>query len=346
MQRTIKKIINDQGQVELGHFSEPVNQLNGQDFDYRTVMGKPAGSLRQHFAYKQFQYFGAIGKDLIFGCAFADIRYIGACFAYVFRPSDKKMLTWQFKSPLAAGLNMACRTDNDQSTFKSGKNHASQVYALNENGERRKHLGISFGNELNIEAWMHEPKDYQTQSVCTPCAVNGWVYAQKTASLPVLGTLKCELGEFDLSELDCYGHHDFSAGYMRRDTFWNWACFSLPPTNSRPALGLNISWGVNESGFSENCIWIGTRCIALPQTQFFYDRDNKMGQWKIQSSDGSINLNFDAEGKHSEELNLFVLATDFHQIFGKFNGTIEIVGEPTITIENVWGFVEHQFSRW
>ena len=38
---------------------------------------------------------------------------------------------------------------------------------------------------------------------------------------------------------------------MRRDTFWNWACFSLPPTQEHPALGLNISWGVNETGYSE-----------------------------------------------------------------------------------------------
>ena len=340
------KLINADGEVALGHFSQPVNALNGKDFDYRTVMGKPASALRKHFAYKQFQYFGGIADDLIFGCAFADIRFVGACFAYIFRPSDQKMLTWQFKTPLAKGLHMADQTDNAQSHFRSGKNTATQSYTLNEDGTRKKNLKINFGQALSIDAWMEEPSNYETQSVCTPCAVNGWVYAQKTAALPVQGRIKSALGDFDLSAIDCFGHHDFSSGYMRRDTFWNWACFSLPPSGKRPALGLNVSWGVNESGYSENCLWIGHRCIALSQVQFDYDRDNMMNAWHVRSESGDIDLRFEAIGKHSEQLNLFVLATNFHQIFGKFSGTIKVDREETIKVDQIWGFVEHQFSRW
>jgi len=341
-----QQLVNAAGHVTLGHFKQPVALLNGKDFDYRNVMNKPAGKLKKHFAYKQFQYFGAIGDDIILGCAFADIRYVGACFAYVYRPSDKKLLTWQFKTPLAMGLHMAERTDNATSTFTLGKNTASQHYSLNTDGERSKKLCINFGSQITLEAWMDEPRQFESQSVCTPCAVNGWVYAQKTAALPVKGTLKCDLGEFHLEDLNCYGHHDFSSGYMRRDTFWNWACFSLPPSKDRPALGLNVSWGVNETGYSENCLWLGERCIALPQTQFEYDRDNMMSTWRVRSEDGSVDLIFEAEGKHSEQLNLFLLATNFHQIFGRFKGTIQVDGEANIEIENVWGFVEHQFSRW
>ena len=346
MKKQIQQLVDADGQVHLGHFDKPVNKVNGKDFDFRTVMNKQTNALRKHFSYKQFQYFGAIGEDLIFGCAFADIRYVGACFVYVFRPSDQKMQTWQFKLPLALGLTMSDRTDNGASRFSKGKKTASQRYILNKDGTRKKHLLIDFGPELQIDAWMDEPASYQTQSLCTPSAVNGWVYAQKTAALPVQGTIECALGQINLSDIGCYGHHDFSAGYMRRDTFWNWACFSLPPSKKRPALGLNISWGVNETGYTENCIWLGNECIELPQVQFDYSRDHMLGEWRALSRDGSVDLRFQPVGKHSEELNLLILATNFHQLFGQFEGTIKIPGQNDIVLDGVWGFVEHQFSRW
>lgn len=346
MKKHIQQLIDADGRAHHGHFEVPVNVINGKDFDHRTVMNKASGALRKHFSYKQFQYFGAIGDDLIFGCAFADIRYIGACFVYVFRPSDQKMLTWQFKVPLSFGLEMSDRTDNGISRFTKGKNSASQRYILNNDGTRKKHLLIDFGSELHIDAWMDEPADYQTQSLCTPCAVNGWVYAQKTAALPVQGTLECALGKINLHDVHCYGHHDFSAGYMRRDTFWNWACFSMPPRGKLPAIGLNISWGVNETGYSENCIWLGNECIELPQVQFDYNRDHMLAEWHAISRDGSVDLRFEPAGKHSEELNLLFLATNFHQIFGRFEGSINLAGRQEIKLDGVWGFVEHQFSRW
>jgi hypothetical protein len=334
------------GQPLLGHFPHPIDHINGSQTDYRTVMNRPSSKLRKYFSYKQFQYFGAVGTDLIFGCAFADIRYIGACFAYVFRPSDGAMRTWQYKTPLAMGLNMSDRTDNGSSTFKLGSKSASQLYSINAEGIRTKTLEIDFGASLKVSASMTEPSDYQTLAQCTPCAVNGWIYAQKTAALPVSGHIKSELGDFDLDGLECFGHHDLSAGFMRRETFWNWACISAPATSQREALGLNVSWGVNETGYSENCLWIGSRCHKLPQVQFYFDRDQLMSPWNIRSQDERVILSFESIGKHSEVLNLGLLATNFHQIFGRFTGYVIDEDGHKHEIKECYGFVEDQFSRW
>jgi Domain of unknown function (DUF2804), C-terminal/Domain of unknown function (DUF2804), N-terminal len=339
-------IIQTNGQALLGHFAAPVDHINGSDADYRTVMNKTASKLKKHFSYKQFQYFGAVGEDLIFGCAFADIRYIGACFVYLFRPSDGAMRTWQYKTPLALGLNMTARTDNGESIFRLGAKHAVQRYTLDPQGVRSKTLEIDFGSSLQIKASMTEPADYETLALCTPCAVNGWIYAQKTAALPVTGRIESELGNFDLDTLQCFGHHDFSAGFMRRETFWNWACISAPANSEREALGLNISWGVNETGYSENCLWIGNRCHKLPQVQFYFERDQLMNPWTIRSADGRIELHFESSGKHSEILNLGFLATNFHQIFGRFSGHVTDEDGIKHPIKECFGFVEDQFSRW
>lgn len=338
-------LINTHGKPYYGRFAQPVNEINVSDADYRTPMNKPASWRQKHFNYKRFQYFGAIADDLIFGCALADLRYIGAAFVYVYRPSDKAMRTWQYKVPLAYGLDLTDRPDNGVSTFKRGKRKIAMTYQLNSAGERRKKLSIDFGHELRIDAQMHEPVDFETMALCTPTAVNGWIYAQKTAALAVSGEVQCELGAFKLSDLNCHGHHDFSAGFMRRETFWNWACFS-GQVDTGQAIGLNVSWGVNETGFSENCFWVDNKLHLLPQAQFKFDRDNIHSTWRINTENDQLNLAFTPEGAHTEKLNAGIMATNFKQIFGRFNGYIKTKDGQRFDIENQYGFVEDQYSKW
>lgn len=337
-------LINTQGKPYLGHFAQPVNEVNVQDADYRTVMNKRAGRWKKHFNFKRFQYFGGISDDLIFGCALADVRYVGAVFVYVYRISDKKMLTWQFKTPFALGLDMTNRPDNGVSTFKQGRKQIKMSYALNSAGERRKSLEIDFGQALQISAQMFEPTDYDTLALCTPTAVNGWIYAQKTAALAVTGSVACEMGQFNLAQQNCFGHHDFSAGFMRRETFWNWACFSGQQGEDR--LGLNVSWGVNETGYSENCFWVGNQVHKLPQVQFRFDRDDDHSNWRVSSENGQIDLAFTPEGMHKEYLNAGLMATNFKQIFGRFKGHLIDEHGTRYEVENLYGFVEDQYSKW
>jgi hypothetical protein len=349
-------LINSQGKPHLGRFSKAVNEVNVNDADYRTPMNAKAGRWKKHFNFKRFQYFGGISQDLIFGCALADLRYLGAVFVYVYRISDGKMLTWQFKKPFALGLDLTNRPDNGVSTFQSGKKSIQMRYQLNSQGERRKVLEIDFGPELQLQAEMLEKQDYQGMALCTPTAVNGWVYAQKVAALPVTGNISSALGQFELDDIKCYGHHDFSAGYMRRETFWNWACFSghshgaatqkSSHEHIKPAIGLNVSWGVNETGYSENCFWVGNKLHELPQVQFKFDRDDTHSAWRIVSENNQIDLSFVPEGMHKEHLNAGIMATNFKQIYGKFKGFLMTKDGQRFDIEDQYGFVEDQYSKW
>ncbi len=345
-------LINSHGKPHLGRFKHAVNDINVQDADYRTPMNKRANRWQKHFNFKRFQYFGAISDDIIFGCAMADLRYLGAVFVYVYRISDKSMRTWQFKRPLAKGLELTNRPDNGVSVFTAGKKRISMRYQTNSNGERRKILEVDLGPELTINASMLEPADFEEMALCTPCAVNGWVYAQKTAALPVTGELNCHLGKLQLDTLNCHGHHDFSSGYMRRETFWNWACFSgtnyatSSSTSVKVPLGLNVSWGVNETGFSENCFWVGSQLHMLPQVQFKFDRDDEHSTWRVTSDNDRINLSFTPEGRHKEHLNAWLFATHFRQIFGRFNGYLVDENGKRYDIEDQYGFVEDQYSKW
>ncbi|MDX1453221.1 MAG: DUF2804 domain-containing protein [Oleiphilaceae bacterium] len=338
-------LINTRGKPHFGRFAQPVNDINVHNADYRTPMNKKASALRKHFAYKRFQYFGGISDELIFGCALADLRYLGVAFVYVYRLADGAMRTWQIKTPLAMGLDLTNRPDNGVSVLERGKKRIRMAYTLNAAEERRKQLEVDFGKDLTIQASMQENSHFESMALCTPCSSNGWVYAQKTAALPVKGEVRCELGRFELDKINCYGHHDFSAGFMRRETFWNWACFS-GQQGKQPPLGLNVSWGVNETGYSENCFWVGEKLHLLPQVQFRFDRDDDHSHWRVSSENGQIDLAFTPRDLHRERLNAGIMASNFRQIFGTFKGHLISAEGKRYDIENQYGFVEDQYAKW
>lgn len=340
-------LINSHGKVHLGHFLHPVNEINFRDADYRTPLNARASKRQKHFHFKQFQYFGGIGDNLIFGCAMADLRYLGAVFIYCYYPQSKKMLSWSFKTPLSQALKLTHRPDNGISVFKQfGRNQKVIMnYQHNSAGERKITLDITLGKELKLDAEMRIPKAFPFNALCTPTGSNGWTYAQKLAALPVQGQLRHAEGNIDLGQDHCFGHHDLSAGYMRRETFWNWACFSCA-TSKQQAMGLNVSWGVNETGYSENCFWLGDKLYRLPQVQFRFDRDNDTSAWRIQSEDQRVDLTFRPEGMHREKMNVILLATHFRQLFGQFTGHVVTPDGARHSIDNVYGFVEDHYSKW
>ena len=146
--------------------------------------------------------------------------------------------------------------------------------------------------------------------LCTRAGATGWVYARKTAGLGMHGTLRWGATSYDLGAIDIYGHHDWSAGFMRRETFWNWGCLAGPTSDGRIA-GLNVSCGVNETGVTENCFWVDGRLHKVDTVAFDYDQRDVMKPWRLCSADGRVALDFVPEGMHVERLNAVILADQF-----------------------------------
>ncbi len=83
-------LIDVKGDVRLGIFAEPIDEVNYRDFDLRTPLGGRAGPLRRHFGFKQFQFLGALSEAVVFGCAIADLKYLSTAFVYVYEPATRR----------------------------------------------------------------------------------------------------------------------------------------------------------------------------------------------------------------------------------------------------------------
>ena len=335
-------LVGATGQPAFGRFAETVAIINGRDTSLRTPMGGQASAFARHFHYKQFQYFGIVSDQLLVGCALADTAWMALAFVYVFEPATGKLEEYTWRSPLSRALAMSQSPCQGSSRFQQGKVDIQMGYGR-EGSSLIKTLSVDCP-ALQLQAQIVEPDSFQPMSLCTRTGINGWTYANKVAGVPVSGSLAWQQQHRDLATMDAFGHHDFSAGYMRRDTFWNWACMTGKTGDT--AIGFNLSCGVNETSETENCIWLDGQLEKVDTVHFEYQADDLLMPWSIHSSDGKVALGFQPEGRHVEKLNLGIFASNFNQIFGRFSGRLQTNDGRTLELEKQYGFVEEQFAKW
>ena len=337
------RLVDAAGNVRCGIFAEPILEVNHRDFPLTDPFGRPRGRLARHFAFKQFQFLGALAEDLVFGCAIADLRYVGTAFAYCYEPRTRRFAERGCTRPLALGMRFTQTPESGTCTFASGK---SRIEMSASQRPRERRLLAALGCGVTIDAVFSEERPpIDPMRICTRVGANGWVYARKTAGLEVTGTLTWEGRTYDLGALHAYGHHDWSAGFMRRHTFWNWGCLAGRVADGR-VVGMNVSCGVNETSFTESCFWIDGRLHKLDAVAFDYDRGDLMKPWRLTSFDGRLALEFRPEGTHVERINAGFVASNFNQLFGRYHGSLVTAGGERTAIDGVLGYAESHYAKW
>lgn len=333
-----ERLITPDGDVRVGIFSSPIDEVNHRDFDLRTPMGRPASALQRRMGFNQFEFLGAMCDEIVFGVAIADVRYAGTGFAYVHEPATRRRTERSVTRPLALGFDLVQTPESGASVLDTGPLKV-EMRAID--GGRHLHARA---RGIELDARFLED-GMEPMRICTRAGATGFVFARKTAGHRVEGTLRWEDREIDLGAAGALGHHDWSAGYMRRETFWNWACLAGRTTDGR-VIGLNASCGVNETSFLESCFWVDGTLHRLPPIHFVYDRRDLHQPWRVHDEQGRIDLHFTPEGAHAERIDAGVVASNFTQLLGRYRGHIRTESGDTHTVEALPGYAEWHFARW
>jgi len=331
-------LITPAGEVRLGVFSKPIDTINHTDFNLRTPMGRRAGGLARWLGFNQFEFLGGLGPDVAFGVAIADVRYAGTGFAYVQDRQTAARTQCSVTRPLGMGFDFVQTPETGTSRLASGP---LKVEMTGEPGRRRLK---AVGKNIDIDA-IFEEDDMAPLRICTKAGATGWVYARKTAGHRVHGTLKWDGRTLDLATARVLGHHDWSAGYMRRETFWNWGCLAGHTQDGR-VVGMNVSCGVNETSFQENCFWVDGRLHRLPPVHFHYTLDDLHKPWRLTDEAGRVVLDFTSEGAHGERIQGGVVASNFTQLLGRYSGHLIADDGEHIELEELPGYAEWHYAKW
>jgi hypothetical protein len=333
------------GRPPFGLLSGPVGPVERGAFELRKPTGGKAGWWSRRFGFKHFQYMGAVSHDLFVGCAIVDAGLVVDVFGYMFDPRTRRMQKRGWESALGRGFRYNPDPDRGVSRFSSRHGSVTMSAERDADGETQtKTLQAELASDLSIDLSFEDGPPFEPMRICTQTGVNGWTYAQKVAGVPARGTVRGQLGEFDLQEINAFAHHDFTVGYLRRETSWHWACLS-GVAGSGETLGLNVSCGVNETAFTENCIWHDGRLLKVDTVFFDFDDDALEEPWEITSHDGKVALRFTPLGAYRVQRNAWIAAANFQQLFGRFDGILRCDGREVV-IDGMHGFAERQYLRW
>ncbi|MAA64716.1 MAG: hypothetical protein CL581_08075 [Alteromonadaceae bacterium] len=331
------QLIDEKGQPRFGVMDQPVEQVNFMDFDLRSVMDKPRSKLARHWRFNQFQFISAAGPDWLLGLAVVDLKIVSSAFIYVFDFRTGAMREASWLRPLAAGTGIEPLPETGGCHFRNG----ATAISITGQGDSRQ-VDVAAKDGLSLSLRLTEDRD--PLRVCSPAGYNGWVYTRKSAGLAVGGHLRWD--DLDLSiDAAMRGSIDWSCGFMRRETAWNWACLA-GVTADGCSLGLNLASGVNETGVTENALWLDGVCIKLDMARFEFDRYNPSADWRVTTSDGRVALRFKPEGVRQERRNAWVLASNFRQFAGTFSGTVTGGDGQVVRVDGLRGLMEDHFARW
>ena len=305
-------------------------------------MDKPAGRLQTHFGFNQFHFISLHNQDYTLACAIANVQYVATAFVYLFEHKTGQMHPYSFMQPLGIKCKQSNHPFSGVSRFSKGNAKFSVLAMQNPN---RYQLHITIGRDIQITAELSEQKIYEPTVVCTRAGYNGWAFTQKHTALDVEGNIKWKQLSIPLAEEQFVGSSDWSCGFMRRETAWNWASISTI-LQDKTRLGLNLACGVNETSFNENTLWINGEPQPLAAAKFEFNRKNRMEPWKIQTADNKVDLAFVPEGCHREKINAFLVASNFSQLPGKYFGSIEDSAGRQYQLEGVNGLIEDHYAKW
>ncbi|MDY6824306.1 MAG: DUF2804 domain-containing protein [Thermodesulfobacteriota bacterium] len=190
-----------------------------------------------------------------------------------------------------------------------------------------------------------EKEDASPLRICTKAGYSGWTYTRKTAPIDFSGSLSCNGRHYSLTPGHCKGITDWTVGYLRRETFWNWASAAGMLADGR-SFGMNLACGVNETGATENAFWLDGVQTKVDTVNFSFDARAMENEWRVWSADGKIDLVFSPAASRSEHLNAVLVASRFTKFVGSFSGTVVCDRHGRTDIAAMPGWTEDHFARW
>ena len=165
-----------------------------------------------------------------------------------------------------------------------------------------------------------------------------------------MGYFKIGDVEVNFSGKDTRAILDWGRGVWPYKATWYWgaACGIL----GGDEFGFNIGAGFGDtSKATENMVFYKGTGHKLDVVTFNIPKDDKgkddfLGTWTLGSSDGRFHMKFTPIVDRNANLNLAVLASIQHQVFGKFTGFVVLDDGTKIHIKNFLGFVEKVYNKW
>lgn len=324
----------EQGRPRYGRFDSAPQRIDIKDFMYTSAFGRQINGVEKKLRYKQFQFISINNQDVMISLAVADLAWVGYAFFYWYDKTTNSHAEFSFLQPLA--YNTVLNNHQKGETFFNKNDFVIHIRRL---ASKRKIL-VKKGKQVLLDAVL-DLKNQQPLALCTPTGATGWTFTQKMTTLPVRGHAVVNGQSINLEQGNFKAGIDDTCGMLRPETAWHWLSLSGTSADGRE-LGLNLATGVNETGATENSLWLNGILYELPAMTF--ERVSEQ-EWKITDAAKTVYLIAKTGWCRQEAKNFWIVASQFNQWISNITGSVNIGGE-LIQIESQLGLVEQHYAKW
>lgn len=302
---------------------------------------------------KEWDYFAILSQDKQYGIAvtMSDLGYAGlfaVCWLDFARRTYHQVDTLSILPRGKTGFG--ANSDSDHISFADKKLTLDFRYL-----EGKRILTITapqirdaYGQVgLQGQITLNQPPDLESMNIATSWAENrrAFYYNRKVNCMPAVGEIRIGQNTYHFDPEVDFGVLDWGRGYWTYKNRWYWGSGS-GLINGR-SFGFNIGYGFSDrSPASENVLFYEHRVHKLEEIEFHMDVYDYMKPWRFTSSDGRFEMNFTPLIDRSSQMNLWLIKSIQHQVFGYFNGTAILDDGQVIKLDNFLGFAEDVLNHW
>lgn len=222
-------------------------------------------------------------------------------------------------------------------------------------GERRRlraHMDRFFeGKPIAIDVTL---KDHGGDSMVIatpfPGKPRAFYYNQKINCLAAEGEAVFDGRSYAFSSESAMGVLDWGRGVWGYANTWYWG--SASGLAAGKPFGFNIGYGFGDtSAASENMVFYGHQAHKISRVIFHIPTDGKgredyLKPWRFDSDDGRFGMDFHPVPDRASYTSIGLIASDQHQVFGRFTGQAILDDGTQVDVKDLMGFAEKVRNRW
>ncbi|MEI2716026.1 MAG: DUF2804 domain-containing protein [Candidatus Nanopelagicales bacterium] len=202
-------------------------------------------------------------------------------------------------------------------------------------------------DRISADVTVTRPPGHESLGVVIPWTDQRFQYTVKDNTLPAVGAVVADGVRYRFAADDSYAVLDHGRGRWPYRTTWNWGSASGRQDHHTIGLQFGGKW-TDGTGMTENALCVDGRLHKIgADLTWDYDPDNWLRPWRVRDeTDGRVDVTFAPSFERRARTEAVVIATEVHQCFGTWSGTVSTDTGEVLALHDLRGFAEEARMRW
>ncbi|MCB8989073.1 MAG: DUF2804 domain-containing protein [Chloroflexota bacterium] len=294
---------------------------------------------------KRWNYWAITTESHLFSATISHLDYAGLVFVYYADFATGKLIEVTKLLPLGRGCNLANEVAADAVYGDSG------LHVAMRQAETGVDLAVEVANffegqPLTAQFNITIPPTHETLNVVVPWDERTFQFTSKQNCLPANGFVTIGEQKTVFAGEQSFACLDFGRGIWPRHCRWNWGSASGKQNGRFIGLNLGGQW-TDGTGSTENGVCVDGRLHKIStDLTWQYDKTAYMRPWRITEPAGRIDLTFTPFLERVAASNVWLVQSEVHQMFGRYNGHITTSEGETVPVHDLVGWAEDHVALW